>query len=369
MVKLFETFYTICFAALSLVCVSCADKDPVPSAKGVISVTIVNSEAEVMTKAPSLSDGSLIAVGADKKPDLAVALANSDGDLIAWWPQDFWGTMAGQYDSDLDVSTYVANTPVSESTIFFTGPTRGTYTVYAIANKAGLSADTITAIKAATTVSALDALTLSVASGQPDFGGCMPLTAKGTLSVNSSSNGVVDLDLLRPVARVSLTFRNLTGNDDLEIRTCQATIQDMNPLGGYLFSKATDYLTGGDRDLVLQNGGPLVFEDYKATVADIKVFPSVAPTQMVGSRYLCTIVFRVTKEGKTYDAGDSDTYHEYTFPDLAVHDSRSQDIQYVKRNQHLKIETRITKRVAAHDVSFNFEVQSWDTSDNYVVFD
>ena len=163
-------------------------------------------------------------------PDLAVALANSEGNLIAWWPQDFWGTMDGQYDSDLDVSAYVANTPVSESTVFFTGPTRGTYTVYAIANKAGLSAATITAIKAATTVTALDALTLSVASGQqPDFGGCMPLTAKGTLSVNSSSNGMVDLDLLRPVARVSLTFRNLTGNNDLEIRACQATIQDSPP--------------------------------------------------------------------------------------------------------------------------------------------
>lgn len=369
MIRFFKTYPVACLTALLLVCVSCTNKEPVPSGPGVISVTIVNSEAEVMTKSPSLSDGSLIAVGADQKPDLAVALANSEGNLIAWWPQDFWGTMNGQYDSDLDVSTYVANTPVSESTVFFTGPTRGTYTVYAIANKAGLSADEITAIRAATTVSALDALTLSIVSGQPDFGACMPLTAKGTLSVNSSSNGMVDLDLLRPVARVSLAFRNLTGDNNLEIHACQATIQKMNPLGGYLFSRSTDYLSGGDRNLVLANAGPLVFEDNKATVADIKVFPSVAPTQLVGSRYLCTIEFHVTKEGETYDAGDTDTYDTFTFPDLAVHDSRSQDILYVKRNQHLKIETRITKRAAAHDVSFNFEVQSWGSSDNYVVFD
>ena len=121
---------------------------------------------------------------------------------------------------------------------------------------------------------------------------------------------------------------------------------------------------------VIGGDDKLVFDaQHKSTLDTVQVFPSVAPARQVGSRYLCTITFRITKSGQTYNSVDDQTYDEYSFPDLPVHDSRSSDILYLGRNQHLKIETRITKQASLHDYSFNFEVQDWDPKYNYLTFD
>ena len=366
-------------AALLLVWSSCDEKEPRGPVKGRVEVSITTGE--LPTKAPSgdPADGGGIIVDGSGNPDLMIAIANSGGSLVAWYPDNFFdASMSDTYSSECNTSL----TDETTSTVFFTGLLRanGPYTVYAVANTAGLPAGVLTSLKACTTVSQMEALQLSVASGQPAFedgshNTCMPITAKGTLNVLASGNGQVDLQLLRPVARISVTFKNETGDADLEVHACRVTIGDINPSRGYLFQHSPDSVSGYGRTIVIDApviGGDdkLVFDaQHKSTLDTVQVFPSVAPARQVGSRYLCTITFRITKSGQTYNSVDDQTYDEYSFPDLPVHDSRSSDILYLGRNQHLKIETRITKQASLHDYSFNFEVQDWDPKYNYLTFD
>lgn len=361
-------------AAALLLWSSCYEKEPQPAVQGRVEINIATGNVITRTKSGDPADGGSIILDGSGNPDLMIAVANSSGNLVAWYPNNFFNAaMSGDYSSECNTTL----TDETTSTVFFTGLTRndGPYTVYAVANTAGLPAATLTALKACTTSSAMDALQLSVAEGYPTFNACMPITAKGTLNVLASGNGQVDLLLLRPVARISVSFINQTGDANLEVHACHVTIGNINPSRGYLFKAASDYVTGYDRDLELsapENAGDdkLVFDaQNNSTLGTLQVFPSVAPARLVGSRYLCTISFRITKSGQTYDSADSSTYDEYSFPDLPVHDSRSSDILYLGRNQHLKIETRITKRASLHDYSFNFEVQDWDSKNNYMTFD
>ncbi len=366
-------------ATLLLVCSSCDEKEPLGPPQGKVEVSITTGE--LPTRAPSgdpADGGGIIVDGTTGKPDLVIAIANSGGSLVAWYPDGFFGSMSNDYSSECNTTLTDATT----STVFFTGLLRanGPYTVYAVANTAGLPSGVLNSLKACTTADQMNDFQLSVASGQPAFedgshNECMPITAKGTLNVLASGNGHVDLQLLRPVARISVTFKNETGDDDLEVHACNVVIGDINPSRGYLFQRSPDEVTGYGRNIgmdapVISGDDKLIFDaQNKSTLGTVQVFPSVAPPRQVGSRYLCTISFRITKNEQAYNSGDSSTYDEYSFPDLPIHDSRSSDILYLSRNQHLKIETRITKQAGQHDYSFNFEVQNWDSKDNYMTFD
>ena len=352
-------------AVILLFTASCQDKDTVLTESGRISVTIASGNIITRSLSDDIADGSAIIIdGNTGEPDLVIGIANSDGDLVAWWPDDFWGDMETGFSSECRTD----NTDETKSTIYFTGPSRGSYTVFAVANKAGLPTSTITALQSATTISELEALQLTVDSGEPDFGATMPLTARGALSVNSSGNGQIDLELLRPVARISITFINQT-DGVVDIHDCEVTLEDLNPSRGFLFEQDPDYVTGYDRDLTITGAEPLVFTNNKSTLPVKTVFPSTAPARLVGSRYFLNVHFRVTKKNQEYNANDSDTYSEYDFENLPIHDNRSKDIPNILRNQHLKIETRITKRAEEHDYSFNFEVQDWYEKEEYVTFD
>lgn len=350
-------------AVILLFTTSCQDRDQVLIESGRISVTIASGNIVTRSLSDDIADGSAIIVNGSGEPDLVIGIANSAGDLVAWWPEDFWGDMATGYSSECKTD----NTDETKSTIYFTGPERGSYTVFAVANTAGLPAPTITALQSATTISALEEIELT-ASGEPDFGATMPLTARGALSVNSSGNGQIDLNLLRPVARISITFINQT-DGAVDIHDCEVTLEDLNPSRGFLFEQDPDYVSGYDRNLTITGTNPLVFTDNRSTLPVKTVFPSTAPARLVGSRYFLNVHFRVTKKNQDYDANDPDTYSEYDFEDLPIHDNRSRDIPNILRNQHLKIETRITKRAAEHDYSFNFEVQDWYEKEEYVTFD
>lgn len=377
-------------AALLMAWSSCSEKEPPRPVQGRVEVSIATGE--LLTKAASgdPADGGGIIVDGSGNPDLVIAIANSGGSLVAWYPDDFFdASMSDTYSSECNTTL----TDETTSTVFFTGLTRanGPYTVFAVANTAGLPAGMLTSLKACTTATQMNDLQLSVESGQPAFEdgshhACMPITAKGTLNVLASGNGQVDLLLLRPVARISVTFKNETDDATLEVHACRVTIGDydssgdtwsgaINPSRGYLFQHSPDEVSGYGRHIVMdapviEGNDKLRFDaQNKSTLDTLQVFPSVAPARQVGSRYLCTISFRITKSGQSYDSADSSTYDEYSFPDLPVHDSRSSDILYLGRNQHLKIETRITKRASLHDYSFNFEVQDWDSNNNYMTFD
>ena len=365
-------------AAMLLFWGSCTKTELREEAGGTVSLTVVTSDTQTRAPSGDPADGGGIVVDGSGNPDLAIIIADSEGSLVAWYPSDFLTGLSMNVNYLSECTTeHDPSVNAMASTVRFTGIQRGNYTVYAFANKSGLSTSELTALRGCVSASGIDALQLSVESDQyPSFSGVMALSARASLFVNASGNGQVDVPLLRPVARVSMTFRNLT-EEDISIYDCRVSIGAMNPERGYLVQNSPDLVPSYDRDLEFSSAGPLVFGDdpdlpgeyLRSTLPVRQVFPSVAPERLVGSRYLCTISFHVKKPDVTYDPDDPDTYDDVTFPDLPVHDSRSSDIQFLKRNQFLKIETRITKRAAEFDYSFNFDVMTWTEKENYLTFD
>ena len=375
-----KKLYTAILATLALFSgISCARKEE-PECRGRITLELSTVALETKAETPgdgNLADGGGIAVNGSGEPDIVIAIVDKNNDIVAWYPKNYGAVPGGTtYDSSC-LTPHAASTPTTESIINISGPEKGTYKVFAVANTAGLSAVGSPSLSSATTLSDLQDLYLS-ALGDISFSTCMPLSAWGTLIVNSSGNGQIDLELKRVVARASLSFKNQTG-DTLKLYACSVTIHDMNPSRGYLFSSTPDYVSGYDGNLVFNGDSPYLTVPVidpevpssvnTYTLPSKLVFPSVAPAQSQGNRYLCDISFRIAKENMTYDAGNSATFTQHDYYDLPVHDRRSADILLLARNQDLKIETRINKRVENHDISFNFEVVCWtDVLDEFVFF-
>lgn len=375
-----KKLYSAILATLAVVSgISCARKEE-PECRGRITLELSTVALETKAVTPgdgNLADGGGIAVNGSGEPDIVIAIVDKNDDIVAWYPEDYGAVPVGTTYESSCLTPHTASTPTTESIINISGPEKGTYKVFAVANNAGLSAVGSPSLSSATTLSDLQNLVL-VAGGDISFSTCMPLSAWGTLVVNSSGNGQIDLELKRVVARASLTFKNQTG-DTLKLYACSITIHDMNPSRGYLFSGSPDYVSGYDRDLVFNGDSPYLTVPVidpeipssvnTYTLPSKLVFPSVAPAQSQGNRYLCDISFRIAKENMTYDAGNSATYTQHDYYDLPVHDRRSADILLLARNQDLKIETRINKRGEQHDISFNFEVVCWtDVLDEFVFF-
>lgn len=348
-----------------------------PDNHGHISLTLSTGMLQTKAGNGNVADGGGIAVDEYGEPDIVIAIVDRNNNIVAWYPEGYGAVAGGDYSSDCSTD-HPASTPVTETTILFNGPTRGTYTVFAVANTAGLLAVGSPALSSAATLSDLQNLVLSVVSGTPTFNSAMPLSATGTLTVTGESGreaGQIDLSLKRVVARVSLTFKNLTENA-LTLHNCTVTLHAMNPSRGFLFEQATDYVSGYDRDLdwpASEITVPVINPEDPESVNTSSlvsklVFPSVAPLHQMGRRYLCDISFRIVKSGQTYDSNDSDTYDDHSFTNLPVHDRRSADILALSRNQDLQIETTISKKIDDDDISFNFEVTGWDKLDEFVVF-
>lgn len=348
---------------LILAGISCQRQEPVVS--GALTLTFSTSLPQTRATTPgdgNVQDGGGIAVDGESAPDLVIAIADKTGDIVAWYP-DANGVAV---PNSLCLIPHPASVPVTESSIRFTGLGKGTYSVYAFANTGELDGAFRTALLEAARISDLDELQLEAATGTPSFDGRMPLSARGSVSVNEKGNGQIDLELLRVVAKVSLTFVNKTG-EPLLLHDCSAILHGINPSRGYLLPHKTDYVTGCDRDLLLDNAGltiPVLDPEDPTSVntAEVKepvlVFPSIAPT--VQSRYLGDISFKVAKAGEeSYDPSNPETYTAYSFTDLPIHDRYSQDIPSLMRNQYLKIETRIARKTTEYDISFNFEVCDW----------
>lgn len=250
--------------------------------------------------------------------------------------------------------TFVSDT---KATVKFTGlVNNATYRVYAFANTGSdLTVNGSPNWGDIETKDELDALVYTALAGDnpPSVGDRMPLSAKGTISVDSSGSGSVDLELLRSLAKIQVTFKNLTGSL-LTLTNCNASITSINPTQGYVFQPAGDDFTGTRRPLTFseQTLEDITLEGTKSLVP-LVVFPSTAELQGGYRRYLCNISFSV---------GDD----SYSFPNLPVHNSLSQDITSLGRNQFLKIEVRISK---GQDISFNFVVANWEEKSESVTFD
>jgi hypothetical protein len=310
MMRLRSYLLLLSSALILLTALSCT-REAVPGVPG--SITISVETAEMETKA---GEGQ----------QLQIAVVNAGGSVIARYPGD--GSL------------------VAASTVEFQNINPGNYTVYAVQSN-GIMA----AFASASTASALEGLMASASDGDPSYADDdIPMSAVGSVRVNTGGTGQVNLSLQRVCARVSLSFVNETG-EAIAVSNCVVTLEQMNPQNGFLFGRTADFLTGSTPDdLVLSHAATVPIENLGSSdFANLSalVFPSRAPAHRPGYRYLCSISFTV---------GGTD----YAFTNLPVHDRRSADIQAVGRNQHLKIETRIGKKIEdEYLVSFHFEVADW----------
>ncbi|MBE6222772.1 MAG: hypothetical protein E7125_04840 [Bacteroidales bacterium] len=292
------------------------------------------------------ADGGGIAIDGEN-PDLVILIANSEGTIVAYYPNGT-GKLEGS--------------PLSTSvSISFTGLIGGnTYTVYAFGNTQGFwkmksGGSDVTDLTALTTASQVEALQFQPqASSDLDSHDCLqvledrlPLSAKGTVTLESSGNGKIELPLLRCVAKVTARFENQFG-EEITLYNFENTMRKMRPQVGYVVAHQNDYpvapadasdLTSGENSLTIPNDSAYELSWY--------VFPSIGP-------YTCDVQFSQT------DGGDLLQYLN-----LPIHDDHARDITKLDRNQHLTITTRIS---AGKKVSFNFEVSDWDKKTERITF-
>ncbi len=331
-------------------------------------------------------------------PDLVIFIANEDG-IIKRYPGD--GTLV-ENDYVEGTTAGIGRATTLSISFNFTAGQVGSYSVFAVANKGG-SGGTINIpdLSSISSISELNDLIidLNAADASPEVGGRMPLSAMGTLNVAQGLygkfNGLLELEMLRCVAKVQLSFINLTGAA-LDLHNCQIKFKDMDTRQAWLFQRDPDFVERGDSNT---DGKDDNYRDYDTsttaaianliqfpaadnpatTDVDERVkdafdspllfFPSIAPMQSVpsaGKRYLCDISFRIKKaSAENYDPDNSSTYEEKTFTDLPIHNRYSQDILALSRNQYLQIETTISK---GGNVSFNFIVNNWTPHNPKVIF-
>ncbi len=327
------------FLTIMLLCaLACAcEESPRPVAPGSVTLSFSTGSPDTRAGDGDVLDGGGIKVN-DGDPELYIAIVNYVGTIVATYP--------GASSECLEASA-------TQATIRFNGFTNsGAFTVYAVANTSGLWEMNST-LNDATTASDLESLAFTELTGTstPAITSAMPLSARGTLMVNESLNGQADLDLLRCVGKVGFKFKNET-DEELTLSDCVVTIHGINQSSGYLFRQSPD-ATGTPRDLSFNNSSIVIPAGESTQLYEMsKVFPSTAPEQSVGSRYLCDISFTTSGNAKSYTG-------------LPVHDKKSQDIPALERNQYLQIETRINKGL---DISFNFEVSSWNTLTEEILF-
>jgi len=323
------------FMIMALTLLAGASCSHAPRPLGTVSLSFHTGEISTKAGDGSITDGGGI-YSVNNTPDLVIMIFDSNGDLVAQYPSG--GTL-----------TYY---PDTTATVQFTGIAEGEYDVYAVANIADTEGNIAHGISNWTTVTKaqMDALTFTelTSSDTPTVSTRMPLSAKGTLSVNSSGNGQISLDLLRCVAKVDLTFNNVTG-EDLSLTDCSVTLTEMNPTTGYLFEPDGDDSAGTLNTLTLTSAEDIaIASDTTYTISPKLVFPSVPSA----GYYNCSISFTVDGVDKS-------------FTDLPVHDSKSRNITSLGRNQYLKIETRISNKT---EISFNFEVLDWTDKTETVTF-
>lgn len=345
----------ICWSA-----VSCAPED---NLRGSLRIVFETGALQTRSEEPDgvVADGGGIYIN-ERVPDLVILVANSDGDIVATYPSSGRGGI---------ITGSVEGTPeVTQTSVSFTGLTGGaSYTVFAFANTQGLwtmkNGETpVTNLTALTSKTQLEGLQFEPDAEDLDTHSCLkvknsrlPLSAKGTVTLQSSGNGEISLAMLRCVAKVTAVFENQYGSA-LTLYEFANTFYHMRPGTGYVVPNESDFpvswATAGDLSTVESKLNLPVDNPATSSIReDIVtkswyVFPSIGP-------YTCDISFYMDSE-KT-------DYHPYT--GLQVHDDHARDILQLARNQHLTITTRISK---GKSVSFNFEVADWDGKTETVTF-
>ena len=329
-----------------LVC--CTDKDAVPGGR----VRIMLGSQDVLLRSVTPGDG-------DEEDGGGVAYDAGDPDLVILIANNSSGSIVKKYPTNGNLQPGADEFSMA---VTFDGLTEGEYTVYAFANTTGLwdmesGGSPVTDLLACTTKTQVEALQFSaLASDTPPAlrNARLPLSAMGALSVSSLGTGEVDLDLVRCVSKVSLSFINHTG-DSLELDEFEFSLENLCPDQAYVLPVALPTVPAGITygDLSDTIGDDVTFTTEEVKTYSYLVFPGVAAPP--SRSFLMNVWFKANGSATTSE-----------FLDLPIHDNRAVDIVSLERNQHLRISTRISR---GHTVSFNFEVAGWTEKEELVRFD
>lgn len=335
---------------------SCIPQDG-PAGRGNVSM-VFQTTPETRTVTPgteAAAEGGAIArrtTNADE-PDLWIFIVSDDDhELKARYPGMSLatdGTLKEHFTERAD-------------TVVFHSMEAGAYTVYAIANTEGLGYTTaLNSIPTAAADDALETLCFTLLSGTdtvalgPVGSKRLPLAAKAPLEVTNGNNGVVHLEMLRCLSKISVEFVNQTSGA-LDLRNgdqLSITLHNMNPNQGFVFPHDPDIPSGAydSRDLTFSAASNITQGD---TLRLSKlVFP--CDVEHCGA-FTCDVSFT-----ETIDAAQQN--HSYS--NLPILDNRAREIQQLARNQHLHIVIRVSR---SKWVSFNFEVSDWDSKTETVDF-
>lgn len=316
------------------------------------------------------------------KDNLVILIAknNDDKAIVAKYPS---------------ASAVLSSSNEVEGTITFSDIAQGDYTVYAFGNTSGLwtmttknvdesgteyvSGEGNAALLGLTTKDQVESLRFATMTrntvGWEDAGyasltptekyddgvevknGRLPMTARAALKVSAGHNGEAYLELIRPVAKVTAIIKNNTG-EALTLYDYKHTVHNINPTTGYVLPHDDDCI--GTACNLLTNPN-IKYAPYDVPIPvslegsqkyDWYVFPSPGP-------YTICLQFTLFKgvEGKE---------KTYTYNALPVTNWKGENIVSLGRNQHITVETRISKGLT---VSFNFRVDPWIPSSSTVEFD
>lgn len=331
--------------------VSCAPEDNMHG-----SLRIVFETGSLQTKADGpdgvVADGGGIYINGGV-PDLVILVADNNGDIVATYPD------SGR--TGVNTGSVEGTPAATQMSVSFTGlPGVATYTVYAFANTLGLwtmktGGSTVSSLTSLTSVTEVEGLQFEPVAADLDSESCpkvknsrLPLSAKGTITLQGSGNGEISLALLRCVAKVTAVFENQYGSA-LTLYDFSNTLFHMRPETGYVVPHSSDFAVAyaSEGNLAASETDPLTIAKDSRVSKSWYVFPSIGP-------YTCNVSFKLDPSGELLN-----------YTDLPVHDDHARDIPQLARNQHLTITTRIGK---GQSVSFNFEVADWDGITETVTF-
>ena len=347
---------------------ACTRQDPLPTGEVTLTFSVGQPEtrANIIPGVTGPGDGGKIYCVGDT-PDLYILIANSDGSIVARYPDD--DPESGP------ASSCTVNAARTEADVTFSGVSVGEYTVYAIANTGDgvWGAPDEDDWDAITTATALEALTLNHAVDYDEDGvndprplvtDRMPLSARGPLTVHATGNGEVSLELLRCVVGVRVQFENATSGK-LDLTDVSISIGNINPTQGTLIPPASGDDVSGTRETLSMSAASLEIakgETALLSASTYFVFPSVAP----GGTYYCQPVsFSWTQTPPASGSSGTGSYTSEA-PGLRIHDKKSEDIPALLRNQLITIQIRIANN---SDISFNFIVSDWSEKKERVWFD
>ena len=359
---------------VTLLCSSCTSHERLG---GAVTIILSSDAPETRANLASPEDG-MIYINNDT-PDLILLLFNSQGTLVAKYPDS-------GHSSVIDSPAPTGNDLMIRLSQTVSGGSipAGTYSLYGIANTAGVWAltDGENSISAGaldassiTTKTQADALCFSplfeansVSKPHPELRAApnnrLPLTAKTSVTVSANGNGSAELQMKRCVAQVVVRFVNNYGAE-LSLSACDAstpffTLHNMNPNTGYLFQNSPDVPAGAVYADFVNATVPSVL--YDNTDVNNTVYSNSALVFPGTGTYTCDVAFKVTEVNGSALASPA----EFRFSDLPVHNYRGEDITSISRNQRLTVTITISQ---GQMLSFSFDVGDWTELTETVHFD